>query len=175
MQVSIENIGTLIAFLLPGLVAVAGVSGFSPIVRRWLGVERDDGPTIGAALLLGLAAFGAGLLLDAVRIQTIDEIHHHTGIAPPDWSFDRLTDKNFPQFQAVIENHFRYHQFYGNLFLAIVLAYPAWKIAARSPAWPPRWREAWILVLLVITWIASRTELTACYQAMTELMSKSTP
>ena len=87
------NFGILIAFVLPGAVALLGVSYFSPAVEAWLDGAASASPTIGGFLYLTLAAVAAGLTASTVRWMVIDTIHHCTGIPRPQWDFSRFDQK----------------------------------------------------------------------------------
>ena len=71
-----------------------------------------------------LASLGAGLTVSAIRWALLDSLHHATGIEPPQWDFACL-DERLQGFLALVENHYRYYQFYGNMFIAVAIAYRA--------------------------------------------------
>src|SRR5690349_20986113 len=89
---SVCNFGLLIAFLLPGFVALWGVGYVSEVVRFWFGDSPDNAPSVGGFLYVTLASIVAGLTVSTVRWIVIDTFHHLTGIAPPAWDFSRLQE-----------------------------------------------------------------------------------
>lgn len=141
------------------------VSEFIPPIELWLG-RAPDSPTIGGFLYGTLGALGTGLTLNAVRWLTLDRLHHATGLPPPQLDFSRLRD-HFDAYQGVVDNHFRYYQFYGNMLLAIPLLPLAPNLA---PAWLGS-AAGWLLgcVLIVVYFLASRDSL-AKYYARAEAM-----
>ena len=118
---SVTNFGLLIAFLLPGFVALWGVSYVSEAVRQWFGAPPDSAPSVGGFLYVTLASVMAGLTVSTVRWIAIDSIHHLTGIARPAWDFSRLQE-NVAAFDMLNEFYYRYYQFYSNMVVAIVFA-----------------------------------------------------
>jgi hypothetical protein len=169
MDLSINQIDIIMAYILPGIVAMWGLGYLSGTVNKWL---RSDskGPTLGGTLLLILGALSAGLIANALREQTIDWVHHHTGVEQPTWSFSQLSAEKFPLFEGIVQNDFRYHQFYGNSFLCILFAYGARQVKLRKWPWPP-WLELGVVFLLVVTWMGSRSDLKESYEAIKELLS----
>ena len=117
-----KTFGLLIAYLLPGFICLWGVSHFSPTVQSWLGAATQDAPTLGGFLYVTVASIGAGLTASTVRWLLIDTLHHWTGIRAPSWDFSKL-QRNVAAFQMLVEIHYRYYQFYGNGFIAIIFAW----------------------------------------------------
>lgn len=89
-EVSKQNFGLVIAYLLPGLVALWGVSYFSDTVRLWLTTGGQTAPSVAGFLYVTLAAFTAGLTLGAIRAVTVDLLHHCTGVPKPEWDFSEF-------------------------------------------------------------------------------------
>jgi len=118
---SITNFGLLIAFLLPGFVALWGVSYGSEIVRSWFGASANDAPTVGGFLYVTLASIIAGMAVTIVRWLVIDTVHHYSGIARPNWDFSRLEER-VAAFDMLNELYYRHYQCYANLAVAIVFA-----------------------------------------------------
>jgi hypothetical protein len=129
---SSRNFGLVIAYLLPGFVALWGVSSFSPTVDTWIASSRQGGPTVAGFMCVTLASLAAGVTVSAVRWAIIDHLHHATGIVPPAWKFANLEGK-LQGYLTLIENHYRYYQFYANMFVAAAFAYGA-RLLAEGPA-----------------------------------------
>ena len=99
-----QNFGLVIAYLLPGFVALWGVSYFSPSVASWIVVSQQDAPTVAGFMYVTLASLAAGVTVSAVRWALIDHLHHATGIVPPAWKFAHLEGK-LQGYLTLIENH----------------------------------------------------------------------
>lgn len=120
-EVTAQNFGFLIAYILPGLVVVVAVGNYSPTVQAWFGVMPSNTPTVGGFLYVTLASVAAGMTVSAVRWLLLDPLHHATGIREPKWDFAALPDR-LNAFLAMVENHYRYYQFYGNMVVALAFA-----------------------------------------------------
>ena len=108
-DVTNQNFGLLIAYVLPGVTALWGASYLSPTVRVWLGSAPADAPTVGGFLYLTIAAVAAGLIASTVRWAVVDTLHHVTGIPRPTWDFSRL-QSNISAFNLIVEHQYRYYQ-----------------------------------------------------------------
>jgi hypothetical protein len=117
-EVTDKNFGLLIAYLLPGFVLLASVSRFSPILRSWIGTPMSEAATVGDFLYATLASVALGLTVSTIRWLVVDTMHHHTGIPAPQWDFSKLPGR-LAAFQGVVDNHFRYYQFYSNMLVAL--------------------------------------------------------
>ncbi len=124
-SLSTQNFGLVIAYLLPGFVALWGVSYFSPTVDAWISASQPNAPTVAGFMYVTLASLAAGVTVSAVRWAIIDHLHHATGIVPPAWKFANLEGK-LQGYLTLIENHYRYYQFYSNMFVAGAFAYFAY-------------------------------------------------
>jgi hypothetical protein len=117
-EVSQKNYGVVIAYIVPGLVALWGVSFFSDTVKLWLTSADGAQPTVAGFLYVTLASLAAGLTLGAVRSMTIDPLHHWTGVEAPNLDFSDFQAK-FWAFNQLVESHYRYYQFYAHMSLAL--------------------------------------------------------
>jgi len=123
-ELSGKNFGVLIAYLLPGFVSLWAVAMFSPAVDSWLTSKPNAQPTVGGFLYTTLGSLSGGLTVSAVRWAVVDTFHHATGLVPPKWDFSKLRDR-LDAFEALVENHYRYYQFYSNMLVAVVAVFLA--------------------------------------------------
>jgi hypothetical protein len=129
-DVTAGNFGLLIAYLLPGFIALWGVSGLSSTVSGWL-TTGPAVPTVGGFLYVTLASLGAGLIISTARWLLVDTLHHWTGIRPPTWNFARLPRK-LDAFQLLVESHYRHYQFHANALVAVAFDYAVWRTSGRA-------------------------------------------
>ena len=170
-DVSDRNFGYLIAYLIPGFVVVASLAPHSPIVQAWIGLSPQDAPTVGGFLYVTLAAVAAGTVVSALRWLLIDPIHHVTGVKPPEWDFASFGSKH-AAFVALAENHYRYAQHYGNLFVALVIASVN---STASIGWLPMQpvvAGAAFVAILALLFLASRDALRKYYDRTAALLGK---
>ena len=116
-SLSNENFGLVIAYILPGFVALWGVSYFSPTVESWITASQQGAPSVAGFMYVTLASVGTGLTVSGVRWLVIDTIHHLTGLTRPEWKFVNLDDK-LKGFLTLNEGHYRYYQHFANMFVA---------------------------------------------------------
>ena len=131
---SSQNFGLIIAYLLPGFVALWGVSDFSPTVASWIVASQEGSPTVAGFMYVTLASLAAGVTVSAVRWAVIDQLHHATGVKPPAWTFAHLEGK-LQGYVTLVENHYKFYQFYANMVVALVFSGAANLLS--SPSSPP--------------------------------------
>ena len=103
-----DNFGIIIAYLLPGLITLWGISFLSDTVRGWFGATAENQVTVGGFLHVTLASLAVGLLISTVRWGIVDTIQHLTGVQKPEWDFFKLRP-HFHVFEGLVENHYRYY------------------------------------------------------------------
>lgn len=107
-----QNFGLLIAYVLPGLTALWGVSFFSATVRGWLNGPGSEQPTVGGFLYVTIASIAAGLTVSTVRWMTVDQLHEATGLRRPPFDYTRL-QANLEGFDLLVRHHYDYYKFHG--------------------------------------------------------------
>lgn len=166
-----DNFGLLIAYLVPGFVAIWGVSCFSKPVKQWLGTSTPNSPTVSGFLYVTLISVAIGLLVSTIRWAVIDTLHHQTGISRRNWDYSHLQEK-MAAFEFLVANQYRYYQFYGNSFIAIVFTATAY-VATNS--WPALWQVLIFLFVEGILWMGSRDTLRNYYIRVENLLGKAPP
>lgn len=169
--VSNQNFGLIIAYLLPGFVALWGVSYFSPTVASWIMASQQGSPSVAGFMYVTLASLAAGVTVSAVRWAVIDHLHHATGIVPPVWKFVNLEDK-LQGYLTLIENHYRYYQFYANMFVAAAFAYAA-RVACECATLPSHLAATCGVVVLEIIFFAGSRDTLAKYYTRTQQLLNS--
>ncbi|MCC7086533.1 MAG: hypothetical protein IT427_16160 [Pirellulales bacterium] len=169
-----QNFGLVIAYLLPGFVTLSGFSYFSPTVAGWITASHQDAPTVAGFMYVTLASLAAGVTVSAVRWAMVDQLHHATGLVPPAWKFANLEGK-LQGYLTLIENHYRYYQFYANMFIATAFAYFA-RIFAEGPAFPGRLAaHVGFLALEIVLFAGSRDTLRKYYNRTQQLLNSRKP
>ena len=131
-DITSQNFGFLIAYVLPGFTMLCGISYVSDTVKTWLGTTQADVPTVGGFLYVTLASVGAGLIASVVRWLVIDTLHHRTGIHRPSWDFSQL-QRNIAAFNLVVEHQYRYYQFFSGTLVSLFIVYLARHLALGYP------------------------------------------
>lgn len=173
-EASTFDFGLLIAYVLPGVVTVWGLGRFSETVRSWFSASAAGPPTVGGFLFLTLASVAIGLTVSTIRWLVLDWLHHRTGVRKPNLDFSVL-QPNFTAFEGVVENHYRYYQWYGNMLVALIIAafvqWPRWSALFQHP-----WQAVFVvLILIALFFVASRDALTKYYARSSQLLSSISP
>jgi len=151
-----KNFGVIIAFLLPGFVLLWGLSFSNTGISRWL--TEASAPSIGGFLYATLASLALGLLISAVRWLIVDRFLKYV-TALPEINFAKLKEdaETFAVFQGIIENHYRYYQYYSNTFVAVIIAFVAYLVFGNSR--PSVWLWLAVILLGITLLLASRDSL----------------
>jgi hypothetical protein len=116
-----------------------------------------------------IASLGAGMAAGAVRWAVIDTIHHHTGLCPPKLDFGKL-EKRLAAFYAVVDNHYRYYQFYSNTLIALVFVHLAYRFGGHGPHPLVGWKDGVFVLLILVFGAASRDALRRYYARAEEML-----
>jgi hypothetical protein len=170
-ETSVTNFGLLIAFLLPGFVALWGLGYNSEPVHSWFGVSSQETPSVGGFLYVTLASIVAGLTVSTVRWIVIDTVHHITGITRPAWDFSRLQD-NVAAFDMLNEFYYRYYQFYSNMAVAILFTTLMRHASASAGPWSVDTTDGGAAILMIVFLAGSRDSLRKYYRRGEQLLAK---
>jgi hypothetical protein len=168
-ELSDRNFGILIAYVLPGFIALWGVSCLSPTVESWISTSQQASPSVAGFCYVSLASLAAGLSVSAVRWALLDTLHHATGIAPPDWRFAALNDK-LPGFLALVENHYRYYQFYAGMYVAVAFSFVTHEIVEDGRLFDGPWLSVAVIAIELVFFTASRDSLRKYYHRVGSLL-----
>lgn len=123
METINKQFGLMIAYLLPGFIALGGVALIVPSVARWLQPLDFEGLSgIGPPVYAVLSAIAAGMICSCVRWLLIDHTLHAMGVRSPRWNPSQL-ESHLASFNYLVESHYRYYQFYANTIVAIAWTY----------------------------------------------------
>lgn len=164
-----DNFGPIIAYLVPGLVVVAGFSQFSPTLRTWLAATPSGQPTIGGFLYVTIASLAVGMTVSAVRWAVIDTLHARTGLPTPHLDYSKL-GANVTAYQLLIDIHYRHYLYYANMFVATAVAYVCYRLNLEAPT-QLSWPDAAFLLLESVFLLTSRDTLRKYYQRGAQLLS----
>lgn len=173
-DLSSRNFGLLIAYVIPGFVALWGVSLHSPIVRSWLDTAPAIPGGIESVIFVLLASTAAGLIASALRWLVIDNLNHRTGIPRPAWDDGRL-QSNLQAFDAVVEAHYRFYQAHTNLAVVLLFSLAAWH-ATRPTFWEllllP---DTGVIGLAVLLYLTGRDNLRKYYARTARILGSLSP
>lgn len=167
-ELTARNFGLLIAYVLPGFVGLWGLGYLSEPVRTWLSGAGPAGPSMGGVLYVLVASIGCGMTASAVRWALVDSVYHRTGLRRPAWDDSKLPER-LDAFEALVDNHFRYYQFYSNSMVSAAAAYAAWRWAPDTSK-PPFGLLEIVLLLLLVVFIAGSRDALRRYYSRTALL-----
>jgi hypothetical protein len=170
-DVSSDNFGLLIAYLLPGFAALWGVRLFVPGVDAWLAASPDAAPTVGGFLYVTLGSVAAGMLVSTLRWAVLDTLHHRTGIPQPSWDFARFP-ANVAAFDSLVQDHYRYYQHYGNMLVALAFVYASSTWVHPGLAGHSGWRHVAFLVSGIVLYLGSRDALRKYYERTAAILGR---
>lgn len=164
-----ETLGVLIAYILPGFTILWGASWHSPLIRTWLEAPPENSPTVAGFLFVTIASLGLGIFSNLIRGLLLDPLHHYTGIRKHDRTYTPL-QKNLAAIEFIVTNQFRFYQFAGNMFLAVLCYYVAAETSDPGVSW-----KGMVLLIIVeaILWFGSRRHLRTYYQRLEEVLCPS--
>ena len=132
----------LIAFVLPGLVALWGLSYFDPSgLGEWFARAPASDTSLGAFLFLVLAALALGLFISGLRWLIFEKL---LKLFPAPPLLDDAKRKDAGILQALADarhSHYYFHLFYANNLCALPFTYVGWLYAERA---------VWYIHLLVL-------------------------
>jgi hypothetical protein len=165
------SFGVVIAFVAPGLLALWGISQYSPLISDWFGETSTDEPSVGGFLLVGLASLSVGVFVSGIRWAVVDSAMKLVGVRPTNRDFSKLADPAcLRAFDAMVEGRYRYYQFYSNSLIALFIAYGSWH--ARHEMWP--WERPWVLSLVFVSgiflFLSARDSLDGYYRDTEQLL-----
>ena len=171
-DVTSNNFGVLIAYLVPGATALWGISLFSPAVRVWFASTPQDAPTISGFLYLTVASLAFGMTVTAIRWACVDLIHSMTGLGAPELDFSALPGK-VDAYNLLIEIHYKHFQFYSNMFVATAIAYICHRTDLGTLCHID-WIDPGFVLVEAIFFLTSRDTLRRYYQRTEQLLSPPT-
>jgi len=167
------NFGLIIAYILPGTVAVYGLRYLSPrIDALWSILERGQA-VLGPLILIGVSALAVGLIVSAFRVVVLERILYGTRIPKESIDYKKIANPDSRElFGQMVENVYRYEQFYGNVLLSLLLlSILRYFVADRPIAQTRSDIAAFVAIVasLVVLFIATRNQLAEVSRAVHEL------
>ncbi|MEM7621750.1 MAG: hypothetical protein AAF235_00935 [Planctomycetota bacterium] len=176
-DLSNRNFGLLVAYAVPGFIMLWGLSLLDPTIALWLEGPNAEGPGFAGVFYVTIASVSLGMTASLFRWIIIDTLHHATGLERPSWSDARLHER-LPAYVWLIENYYRYYQFYGNTAVALVFGYGCWRFTDHPGEPVSVWIDLALAVMVTAFIAGSRSALSRYYRRAGELLNeleRSTP
>lgn len=150
-----RQFGLVIAYLLPGFIALAGIASLSPVVAGWF--HTDQATSFGAPVYALLAATAAGMIVSCFRWLLVDPLLVLVGV--PKAVFNaRALEERPAAINFLIENHYRYFQFYANTLVAVVWSYCIHRLLGTAPRMSLA-TDVGVMILCAVLFAGSRDAL----------------
>jgi hypothetical protein len=132
-DVTSTSFGLLIAFVLPGFTGLLGLQFVLPSVKRVLETFLTAQSNIGLFFLVVAGAISIGLQLALLRWLVFEKLLCKSErLEETDFQALGSDGKKLDAFRTVAEEHYRYHQFWGGMSIAMPFLVVVWLIHA----WP---------------------------------------
>jgi len=162
-SVSESNFGLLIAYVLPGYTALKGLPFIGSDFSTWSITSPHGEMTIAGFLATSIEAIFAGLTVSMIRWFVIDNLHHSSGLTPPNFDF-AILEKRSQAFELLIRYHYTYYKFYANMVVALF-----WSFAMVQPRFG--WTAAGYWLLTALFALGSRHTLKRYYERAGRLLA----
>src|SRR6266487_1240001 len=105
--------GLAISYLMPGMIALFGLSYRLPDIRKWFGFVAEHDTTFAGFLFVMVASLGAGVVLSAIRSFILEDV---TGWAKPKTGPQgkRAIAETAAAYQVLVRDHYDYYKCYSN-------------------------------------------------------------
>jgi hypothetical protein len=125
-DITSTSFGLLIAFLLPGVLGLLGLAFWLPVPRQLFRTFLTAQSNVGLFLLVILVSLIIGLMVAAIRGLVFEHwVCRRDRLAPTD--FARLAaEARLVAFRAAVDEHYRYHQFWGGMTIVLPASYIFW-------------------------------------------------
>lgn len=167
-DITSRNFGYLIAYILPGFIALWALKDWVPVFQTWLSAVEacENMPTVAGFLYVTMASLGLGMAISAVRWVVVDGIHHYTGLKRPEWD-DAKLQANLNAFEIVVEHHYRYYQFYANSLISVLMLYAGHRM---SESTDNILFDLTFFTVLITFWLMSRDTLRKYYRRASQVL-----
>lgn len=120
------SFGLFIAFLLPGLVGLFAVSFWFPVMRSLFTTFLTAESNVGLFFLVILASVVVGLEVTVIRWVLFEELLCRPSRLRPEDFANLDSEGKLAAFRACVDEHYRYHQFWGGMTVVIPILYAGW-------------------------------------------------
>ena len=122
-----KSFGLVIAFLVPGMIALYGASLHVKLLEDWFEIAANArSTTVGGVLLIVVASLGMGVFVSNLRWLVLERwIWRRTPPELPNAHRRRETQTELV-YQNLVWQYYQFYQFSANSLFALVLLYGAW-------------------------------------------------
>ena len=160
------NFGLVIAYLIPGFLGLYALSERVVAIKNLLGGDNKI-PEKAAIVPLLVLALAIGMIINSLGWGLIRPLIALSGVRRPEkLDYTKLTASDIKVYNVIVEDNFRYHQFYSNMLVAVLLLAPLWWV---RPFGANVVRNVSFLIVVVVMFMAARDSLKRAYTRMLAL------
>ena len=165
------NFGLVIAYMIPGFVATYAVAPYVKAIDALLGgPERVPGPnSIVPAILIAVAL---GIIINAISAVLLRPLIHLTRVKKASGAGRKPTTEERLRYDRLMDSSFRYHQFYANMLIAVLLLGPLWLL---SPLDDHIVRNASLPLVVIALFLTARLALRHFYDGVRAICAEEPP
>lgn len=162
------NFGQFIAYLIPGYLAIYPLAEVVPPLASLLGEKGV--PQAEAIIPLLVLGVGIGIIINAFSWALLRPLFALSGVRrPEELTYTKLRKDDIEVYNTIIEANFRYHQFYSNMVIAVLLHGPSWFVL---PVKDNLLRDTAFVLVVGVLFFAARDSLSRAYIRMLALFTK---
>lgn len=167
IDITTTSFGLLIAYLLPGLATLFGLSYWVPELRSLFNAFLSGESNLGLFLLVAMASIVASLQVTLIRWYIFEEhLCRKHRLTPKEFEGLRAAGR-FGAFGAAVDAHYRYHQFWGSMTVALPILFAGW--ATQHAIFSNRWQGILLLLaFLALEWLTG----VGAYQAYVNYVNR---
>lgn len=150
------TVGYVLAYLLPGLATAVGFGLASPQIGRIFQMSISQQNLV-LGLMGGLGALAAGLFVSLFReLIFVELIARESRLTAEEHASLAEDDQTFKAYRALIDEIYRYHQFWGGMALALPILFGAvlWRALQSGAASPALIVSAFLVLEVTAVWAA---------------------
>ena len=148
MDITSTSFGLLIAYLLPGLVTLFGLSFWVPALRSMFEAFVTGASDLSLFLLVTLLSIATSLQVTLIRWVLFEELLCRRDRLSPEDFKGMSSEGHFNAFRGAVDEHYRYHQFWGSMVIALPILFIGW--ARESHAFASFWTGLLLLTLFLV-------------------------
>jgi hypothetical protein len=130
-DVTSTSFGYLIAFLLPGIFGLYALSVWFPQIATLLQPIVTANTSVGPSFLFLVVAVGMGVCVSGLRYFIFEKAVFRKG-APPPGTYHGMSGDELTLHKSIVDEHYRYHQFYGGCAVALLILFIGWLVHSDS-------------------------------------------
>ena len=166
------NFGLVIAYMIPGFSATYALASHVGTIDALLGGPGRV-PSTASVVPLLLIAVAIGIVINAISWVVIRPVIHRCGVREESGLVNKkLSNEDRLRYDQIVEATFRYHQFYSNMLVAVVLLGPMWLLSPRQSI---ILRIASFLLTVMVLFLAARNALQQFYTGLSKLCDEGPP